>query len=96
MQYKLLIRQVKKHLDGMGNIHPQLENFLTAVNYSYQQFDEDYFLLEHTTKSSFERVFIPLERLDERSAYERTGIAWLQHISINPIGRRKQIQRHSA
>ena len=49
----------------MGNIHPELENFLTAVNYSYQQFDGGYFLLEHTTKSSLERVFIPLERLHE-------------------------------
>jgi hypothetical protein len=45
----------------MGNIHPELENFLTAVNYSYQQFDGDYFLLEHTTKSSLERVLIPLK-----------------------------------
>ena len=77
MQYKLLIRQVKKHLDGMGDFHPELENFLTAVNYSYQQFDGDYFLLEHTTKSSLERVFIPLERLHERSAYAGTGILWL-------------------
>jgi hypothetical protein len=77
MQYKLLIRQVKKHLDGMGNIHPELENFLTAVNYSYQQFDGDYFLLEHTTKISSERIFIPLERRHERSAYAGTGIVWL-------------------
>ena len=61
MQYKLLIRQVKKHLDGLENIHPELQNFLTAVNYSYQQFDGDYFLLEHTTKSLLERVFIPLK-----------------------------------
>ena len=88
----------------MENIHPERENFLTAVNYSYQQFDEDYFLLEHTTKSSLDRVFIPLERLEESSAYAETGIVWLSpsrlhgcmHISINPIGRRKQIQRHSA
>ena len=77
MQYKLLIRQVKKHLDGMGNIHPELENFLTAVNYSYQQFDGDYFLLEHTTKSSLETVFIPLQILHERSAYAGTEIVWL-------------------
>jgi hypothetical protein len=61
----------------MGNTHPELGNFLTAVNYSYQQFDEDYFLLEHTTKSSLERVFIPLERLHERSAYAGTEIIWI-------------------
>jgi hypothetical protein len=50
----------------MGNNHPELENFLTAVNFSYQQFDGDYFLLEHTTKIPSERIFIPLERLHER------------------------------
>ena len=61
----------------MGNIHLELDNFLTAVNYSYQQFDGDYFLLECTTKSSLERVFIPLERLHERSDYAGTGIVWL-------------------
>ena len=49
----------------MENIHLELENFLTAVNYSYQQFDGDYFLLEHTTKSPLKRVFITLERLYE-------------------------------
>jgi len=51
----------------MGNIHPELKNSLTAVNYSYQQFDGDYFLLEHTTKISSERIFIPLERLHEKA-----------------------------
>ena len=61
----------------MGNNHPELENFLTAVNFSYQQFDGDYFLLEHTTKIPSERIFIPLERLHERSAYAETGITWL-------------------
>jgi hypothetical protein len=34
----------------MRSIHPDLGNFLTAVNCSYQQFDEDYFLPEHTRK----------------------------------------------
>ncbi len=34
MKHKLLIHQVKKHLDGLENIHPELENFLTAVNFS--------------------------------------------------------------
>ena len=61
----------------MGNIHPELENFLTTVNFSNQQFDGNYFLLEHTTKISSERIFIPLERLHERSAYAGTGIVWL-------------------
>jgi hypothetical protein len=61
----------------MGNIHPELENFLTAVNCSYQQFDGDYFLLEYTMKIPSERIFIPLERLHERSAYAVTGIVWV-------------------
>ena len=80
----------------MGNIHPELENFLTAVNCSYQQFDGDYFLLEHTTKISLERIFIPLERLHERWLTREQGLSdYLQEdcmaavISINPIGRRQ-------
>ena len=45
-----LFAKSKKHLDGIRNIHPELENFLIAANYSYQQFDGDYFLLERTMK----------------------------------------------
>ena len=56
MKHKLLIDQVKKHLDGMEDIPPQLENFLTAVNGSYQQFDGDYFLLERTVNVSTEKI----------------------------------------
>jgi hypothetical protein len=61
----------------MRNIHPELVNFLTAVNCSYQQFDGDYFLLEQTAKNSSERIFILIERLHERSTYAGTGIVWL-------------------
>ena len=56
MKHKLLIDQVKKHLDGMEDIPPQLENFLTAVNGSYQQFDGDHFLLERTVNVSTEKI----------------------------------------
>ncbi len=56
VKHKLLIDQVKKHLDGMEDIPPQLENLLTAVNYSYQQFDGDYFLLERTMSISTEEI----------------------------------------
>ena len=52
MKHKLIIRQVKKHLDGMENIYPELDSFLTVVNCSYQQFDGDYFLQERTMKNS--------------------------------------------
>ena len=85
MQYKLLIRQVKKHLDGMENIHPQLENFHTAVNYSYQQFDGDYFLLEHTAKSSLTRVFIPPEDCTKDRLTREQGLyGYLQENCIAP------------
>jgi signal transduction histidine kinase len=56
MKHKLLIDQVKKHLGGMENIHPQWENFLTAVNCSYQQFEENYSLLERTISVSTEKI----------------------------------------
>ena len=56
MKHKLLIDQVKKHLDGLKKIHPQLESFINDVNCSYQQFDGDYFLLEPTMNVSFEEI----------------------------------------
>lgn len=56
MKHKLLIDQVKKHLDGLENISPQLESFLSAVSCSYQQFDEDHSLLASTMNVSSEEV----------------------------------------
>jgi hypothetical protein len=83
----------------MGNIHLELENFLTAVSCSYQQFDGGYFLLEHKTKILSERIFIPFERLHERSAYAGNVIAWLsarRFHGCSILGRRQQIERHPA
>ena len=68
MKHKLLIDQVKKHLDGMEDIPPQLENFLTAVNGSYQQFDGDYFLLERTVNVSTDKI---LEKNSEIKWFRR-------------------------
>lgn len=68
MKHKLLIHQVKKHLDGLENIHPELENFLTAVNCSYQQFDGDHFLLESTMNVSTEKI---LEKNTETKWFRR-------------------------
>ena len=56
MRHKLLSDQIKKHLNGLEDIHPQLEDFLSAVNSSYQQFDGDYFLLERTINVSSEKI----------------------------------------
>jgi hypothetical protein len=104
MKHKLLIRQVKKHLYGMKNIHPDLKNFLTAVNFSYQQFDGDYFLLVRTMKSSRKGFSSPLKDCTEDRLTWEQGVVWLSarrlhggmHISKNSIGRRQKIQRHSA
>lgn len=68
MKHKLLIHQVKKHLDGLENIHPEWGNFLTAVNCSYQQFDGDHFLLERTMNVSTEKI---LEKNTETKWFRR-------------------------
>jgi hypothetical protein len=75
MKHKLLIRQVKKHLDGIENIHPELENFLTAVNFSYQQFDGDYFLLKRTLKSSRKGFLSPLKDCTENRLTREQGLS---------------------
>ena len=49
MKHKLLIDQVKKHLDGLEKIHPQLESFINDVNCSYQQFDGQLLYFNHAS-----------------------------------------------
>ena len=56
MKHKLLADQINKHLKGLEEIHPQLEDFLSAVNSSYQQLEGDYFLLERTMSISSEEI----------------------------------------
>ncbi|MDE0848505.1 MAG: hypothetical protein OSA44_06825, partial [Nitrospinaceae bacterium] len=48
MKHKLLLRQIKKYLGGLENIHPQWEGFLNAVDDDYHTNDDDYALLDLT------------------------------------------------
>lgn len=43
---KLLKRQIQRHLNGIQTIPPEWQAFLSAVSQTYEQFDEDYGLLE--------------------------------------------------
>ena len=86
MKHKLLIDQVKKHLDGLKKIHPQLESFINDVNCSYQQFDGDYFVLEHTTKFHRKGFSPPLKDCtNDRLTREQGLSAYLQEDCIAAV-----------
>lgn len=70
MKHKLIISQVKKHLDGLENIPPQWENFLNAVDCSYQQYDANYSLMKYATSAPSNATF-----------EKNTEIEWFRQLS---------------
>ena len=49
---KLLLRQLKKYLGGVGNIPEEFDAFLNAVNDSYNHYEKDHHLLERSIELS--------------------------------------------
>lgn len=77
MKHKLLARQAKKYLGKLENIPPEWEKFLHAVDCAYQQYDDDYALLEHVMEVSAEEI------LEKRTELER--FARLPNENPHPI-----------
>lgn len=62
MSNKLLARQVKKHFGSSGNIPSEIKDFLTDINHTYNNFDDDIFLLQNS---------IEISSLELRNAYQK-------------------------
>jgi hypothetical protein len=58
----------------MAYFQPELGNFLTAVNFSYQKFDGDYFLPEITMKSYLKGFLLPWKDCTEDRLTREKGL----------------------
>jgi len=55
--HRLLRRQIKNHLGDINAIHPNLENFLQAINLAYKDYDKDIEHVERIFKQSSQELF---------------------------------------
>ena len=66
MQHKLLLRQIKRFIENPETIPPQWEEFLSAVDETYKQRDDEFYLLEHA-----------LDVLSEEFLEKKNRVQWL-------------------
>jgi rsbT co-antagonist protein RsbR len=69
--HKLLIRQIRRHLGTIEDLPPAMTPFLEAVSSSYEQFDSDHALLEHTLEESTQELLEQIQMRQELADRQR-------------------------
>lgn len=80
---KLLLRQLQKHFGGLQNVPAEMQDFLTAVNESYDHYEKDHQMLERCIDLSSGEMIALNQELQEETKKLKSAHYELQMLFDN-------------
>ncbi|WP_405398379.1 ATP-binding protein [Maribacter sp. Asnod2-G09] len=81
--HSLLKRQIRKYLPEDLKVHPEMENFLEAIEKSYENFDDKFSMLHRASTISSDELFEANKRLQKEALQQKSILISLENAILS-------------